>query len=70
MDYLNFKNVNRYYDELKLDYPKLSDYELLSIAVQMQQNDILVAGLNVSQSDKRPAALEYIAILLGTKQEK
>lgn len=61
----NFKSIYKYCDDLKLDYPKLSDYELLSIAVQMQRNDILKAGLNVTQSDERPTSLEAIAMQLG-----
>lgn len=65
----NFKNLNKYYDNLKSGYPKLTDFELLSIAVQIQRNDILIAGLTVSQLDKHPSALEKIAILLDEKQE-
>ena len=51
--------------ELKLDYPKLSDFEVLNIALQMQRNQILQAGLNVNSQDKYPSALEAIAISLG-----
>ncbi|MDI6050818.1 hypothetical protein QLS31_13365 [Flavobacterium sp. XS2P24] len=65
----NFKSLNKYYDDLKSGYPKLTDFELLSIAVQIQRNDILIAGLTVSQLDKHPSALEKIAILLDEKQE-
>ena len=65
----NFKTIHQYCDNLKLDYPKLSDFELLSIAVQMQKNDILRAGLNVPQTDSYPSALEAIAIMLGMKRE-
>ena len=56
---------NKIVKDLKLDYPKLSDYELLSIAVQQQRNEILIAGLNVSRTDKYPSAIEAIAIQLG-----
>lgn len=48
-----------------MDYPKLSDYELLNLAIQIQRNQILQAGLNVSSQDKYPSALEAIAISLG-----
>ena len=51
--------------DLKLDYPKLSDFEVLNLAIQIQRNQILQAGLNVSSSDKHPSALEAIAISLG-----
>ena len=61
----NFENISEYYNQIKLDYPTLSDYELLSIAVQMQHNDILRAGLVVSQADSHPSALEGITMQLG-----
>lgn len=61
-------NVQTYTEivkDLKLDYPKLSDFEFLNLAVQIQRNQILQAGLNVSRLDKYPSALEAIAISLG-----
>ncbi len=51
--------------DLKLDYPKLSDFEVLNLAVQIERNQILLAGLNVSRQDNYPSALEAIAISLG-----
>lgn len=66
----NFKSIYKYCDDLKLDYPKLSDYELLLIAVQMQRNDILKAGLTVFETDTTPPALEAIAMQLGMKPER
>lgn len=66
----NFKSIYKYCDDLKLDYPKLSEYELLSIAVQMQRNDILKAGLVVFETDGSPSALEAIAMQLGAKPER
>lgn len=56
--------------DLKLDYPKLSDFEVLKLAIQIQRNQILKAGLNVSSSDKHPSALEAIAISLGYTDEQ
>jgi hypothetical protein len=41
----------------------------IQLAIQIQRNDILIAGLNVSQSDKYPPALEAIAIQLGYKKQ-
>lgn len=61
----NFKSIHDYYGDLGSNYEKLSDYEKLSIAVQMQRNDILRAGLVVSQGDKHASALESIAMQLG-----
>jgi len=54
---------------LKLDYPKLSDFELLSLAIQIERNQLLEYGLNVSRGDKYPASLEAIAIALGYSGE-
>jgi hypothetical protein len=51
--------------DLRLDYPKLSDFEVLNVAIQLQRNQILQAGLNVSNRDNHPSALEAIAICLG-----
>jgi hypothetical protein len=62
------ENVQTYTEivkDLKLDYPKISDYEVLDLAIQIQRNQILQAGLNVSSQDKYPSALEAIAISLG-----
>lgn len=61
----NFNDIKDYCRDLKSDYPKLSDFEVLSLAVQMQRNDILRTGLTVFQSDDNPPALEAIAIQLG-----
>lgn len=43
--------------DLKLHYPNLSDYELLSIAVQLQRNLIIQAG-TYAASAKLKAAIE------------
>lgn len=61
----NFKSIREYSSTLKSDYPKLSDYERLSLAIQMQRNDILISGLGVSETNERPAFLEATAIELG-----
>lgn len=65
MIYSNFKSVKEYFEELKEDYPDLSDYQLLDAAIQLQRNDILVAGLQVSQNNNHPSGIEAIAISLG-----
>ena len=51
--------------DLKLDYPKLTDFEVLNLAIQIQRNQILQGGFNVSYTDSHPSALEAIAIALG-----
>lgn len=52
-------------EELKKQYPLLSDFERLTLAVQIERNQILENGLNVSFNDSRPSSLEAIAIALG-----
>lgn len=51
--------------ELKIDYPKLSDFELLTLAIQIERNQLLENGLNISRSDNYPTSLEAIAFALG-----
>ena len=51
--------------QLKKEYPKLSDFEILSLSVQIERNQILENGLVVSSSDKNPSGLEAIANALG-----
>lgn len=59
------QTYNAIVKDLKLDYPKLSDYEVLNLAIQIQRNQILESGFNVSYTDKHPSALEAVAIALG-----
>jgi len=56
--------------QIRQDYPKLSDFEILSLSIQIERNQILENGLNVSYSDNHPAALEAIAIALGFTSEQ
>jgi len=63
----NFKLIDEIVQELKQNYPALSDYELLSIAIQKQRNDILIAGLSVCQDSVYPSGIESIAAQLGLK---
>jgi len=51
--------------QLKADYPKLTEFEVLSLAVQIERNEILENGLVVSPDDKNPSGLEAIGIALG-----
>ncbi|MGL4585125.1 MAG: histidine kinase [Flavobacterium sp.] len=50
---------------LKIDYPQLTDFEVLKLAIQIERNQILENGLVVSTDDSSPAGLEAIAIALG-----
>lgn len=62
---MKLENYKRIAKQLKEEYSKLSDFEILSLAIQIQRNQILENGLVVSSSDKYPSALEAIAIALG-----
>lgn len=59
------QTYNAIVKDLKLDYPKLTDYEVLNLAIQIQRNQILESAFNVSYTDKHPSALEAVAIALG-----
>ncbi len=64
MDSINdYESINTIEKGLKLDYPKLTDFERLSLAIQMQRNQILKAGFVINSSG--PNGLEAIAISLG-----
>jgi hypothetical protein len=56
--------------ELRLDFPNLTLYEALTLAVQIQRNNILENGLAVSRTDKTPPALEAIAMSLGYSNQQ
>jgi hypothetical protein len=51
--------------ELKLNYPKLTEYEILNLSIQIERNEILENGLVVSSNDNVPSGIEAIAISLG-----
>lgn len=61
------KSIYDYERDLKADFPKLSDYERLQIAAQMERNDILNRALIAEGGDPLTACepLEAIAIALG-----
>lgn len=63
----NYMGIDWYVNQLKSEYPKLSDYEALKLAVEYQRNEILIAGLQVSGGNLLPSAIEMIAIQLGAK---
>ncbi|MDN3665600.1 histidine kinase [Algibacter miyuki] len=64
------ENYNTIAKNLKKDYPKLSDFEILSLSIQIERNQILENGLVVSTSDKTPSGLESIGIALGYTDEQ
>ena len=59
------QNYNQIVNDLKKDYQKLTEFELLSLAIQIERNQILENGFVVSSDDRHPSGLEAIAIALG-----
>jgi hypothetical protein len=59
------QNYNQIVSDLKKDYQKLTEFELLSLAIQIERNQILENGFVVSSDDINPSGLEAIAIALG-----
>ncbi|NRT13623.1 histidine kinase [Flavobacterium sp. 14A] len=62
---IKVRNYSEIAKELKTDYPKLTEFEVLSLAIQIERNEILENGLVVSSDDKNPSGLEAIGIALG-----
>ncbi|WP_343626576.1 histidine kinase [Flavobacterium lindanitolerans] len=60
----NYKTIAK---QLKENHPKLTDFEILSLAIQIERNQILENGLVVSTSDMHPTGLEAIAKALDYK---
>lgn len=46
--------------ELKVTFPKLTEYEMLTLAVQIERNEILENGLAVSRDDHTSSGIEAI----------
>ena len=63
-------NVKKNYEWISAEFNNagMSAAEKLSIAVQMERNQILKKAFALSDLDKYPTALEAIAIALGYKQ--
>lgn len=59
------QNYNQIVSDLKKDYQKLTEFELLSLAIQIERNQILENGFVVSSDDRHPSGLEAIAMAFG-----
>ena len=66
-DYQNYRSLDEICKELESNH-SIPPFEALKLAVQIQRNEILISGLNIHQTDERPASLEDIAIILGYKK--
>lgn len=64
----NYKEVTEIANSLKGDFRKLSDFEALTIAAQIQTTNVLEASFQTGYSNQ-PPFLEAIAIALGYKLE-
>lgn len=62
MDYVNFDNIDKLAERLKINYPKLTTFQALNLAIQKQRNQILIAAHVVSASNLHPSAIEKIAM--------
>lgn len=64
MDYVNFDNIDKLAEKFKTNYPDLTTYQILELAIQKQRNQILIAAHTLSASDSHPSALEKSAMEL------
>lgn len=64
------ENYSKIAKALKSEYNKLNDFEALSLAIQIERNQLLENGFNVSRSDSHPSALEAIAVTLGYSDKR
>ena len=58
----NFKEIEK---DLKIEYPNLTQYERLTLAIEIEKKEILRNGLAVSYKDDNAPALVAIALSLG-----
>ncbi|GAB3503647.1 hypothetical protein [Emticicia fontis] len=59
----DYESISKIEKGLKLDHPELTDFERLSLAIQIQRNQILRVGFVINSSS--PNGLEAIGIALG-----
>jgi hypothetical protein len=59
------QNERKYADDLMRDYPSLTEYEALTLAIGMRKNDILKSAFMVNSDNDYPVAFEAIAMALG-----
>lgn len=59
----SYSKLSEIETNLKSGYPKLTEFERLSLAIQIQRNEILSAAFVLNSSS--PNGLEALAIVLG-----
>jgi len=62
----SISEIKEYQEELKTTFPKMTDYERLQIAVQLQKNRMYADAFVLTE--KSPSALEKIAMIFEEKQ--
>ncbi len=60
------RDVKKLATELKREF-KISDYESLTLALKVEQNELIKKAFVISSTDSHPTGLEAIAISLGYK---
>jgi hypothetical protein len=60
-----FKKEAELVKTLKKEFPTLTEFEALSIACKIRQNDIMISAFNIHPNDKYPTNLEAIGMALG-----
>ena len=56
--------------ELKVRHHNLTEYEMLTLAIQIERNEILENGLAVSRTDHEPSGIEAIISALNNADKK
>lgn len=59
------ESIHKIAEDLRKTYSELTIAESLTLAVQIERNQILENAFSVSRSDSHPPSLEAIAISLG-----
>ena len=59
-----YSKIRENYNYLKEDFPNLTDFELMSLSIQEQRNEIIREGLGVPSLYKNPTYLEEIHSVL------
>lgn len=69
----NYNSISDILDTLEADdfagKNKISQFELYQLAIQMQRNQILIAGFGVYQNDSKPSFLENLSIEIRDLKE-
>lgn len=69
----NYRNIREIVTGLKNNefssYSSVSFLELYQLAIQIQRNEILIAGLGIAQNDSRPSFIENLSCVIRDLKE-